>query len=139
MFGLRKDAFVLILNKKASADLEILLEEHLPRYGCCGGEFDEWTVSSGVDCVKAWSLYTTLNRLGSKKYINVEVVVPFASPFDLSVSFADNTSDVREFVRSEMIDRMLYEFLLNMIAEIHKKIAEIVARSEGERRVNLLF
>ena len=129
----------MILNKKASADLEILLEEHLPRYGCCGGEFDEWIVSSSVDCVKEWSLYTTLNRLGSKKYINVEVVVPFASPFDLSISFSDNTSDVREFVRSEMIDRMLYEFLLNMIAEIHKKIAEIVARSEGERRVNLLF
>lgn len=129
----------MILNKKASADLEILLEEHLPRYGCCGGEFDEWIVSSSVDCVKAWSLYTTRNRLGSKKYINVEVVIPFAAPFELSVSFSDNTLDVREFVRSEMIDRMLYEFLLNMIAEIHKKIAEIVAQSEGERRVNLMF
>ena len=129
----------MILSKKATADLEILLEEHLPLYGCCGGEFDEWIVSAGVDCVKAWSLYTTLNRIGNKKYINVEVVIPFASPFDLSVSFADNTSDVREFVRSEMIDRMVYEILLNMVAEIHKEIAEIVSRSYGERRVNFLL
>ena len=129
----------MILSKKATADLEILLEEHLPLYGCCGGEFDEWIVSAGVDCVKAWSLYTTLNRLGSKKYINVEVVVPFTSPFDLTVSFGDNTIDVREFVREEMIDRMVYEILLNMIAEIHKKIAEIVSRSYGERRVNFLL
>ena len=129
----------MILSKKATADLEILLEEYLPLYGCCGGEFDEWVVASSVDCVKAWSLYTTRNRIGNKKYINVEVVIPFVSPFDLSVSFSDNTLDVLEFVGREMIDRMLYEFLLNMIAEIHKKIAEIVARSDGERRVNLLF
>lgn len=121
----------MILDKKASADLEILLEEHLPLYGCCGGEFDEWIVSAGVGCVKAWSLYTTRNRLGNNKYINVEIVIPFASPFDLSVSFSDNTLDVQEFVREEMIDRMAYEILLNMIAEIHKKIAEIVSRSEG--------
>ena len=129
----------MILSKKASADLEILLEEQLPRCGCCGGEFDEWVVSSSMDCVKAWSLYTTRNRLGNNKYINVEVVIPFASPFDLSVSFADNTSDVREFVRSEMINRMVYEILLNMVAEIHKEIAEIVSRSYGERRVNFLL
>ena len=83
--------------------------------------------------------HTTRNRLGNNKYINVEVVIPFASPFDLTVSFQDNTIDVREFVQKEMIDRMLYEFLLNMIAEIHKKIAEIVSRFEGERRVNLMF
>lgn len=129
----------MVLSNRASADLEILLEEQLPRYGCCGGEFDEWTVSVGVDCVKAWSLYTTRNRLGNNKYINVEVVIPFASPFDLTVSFQDNTIDVREFVQKEMIDRMVYEIMLNMIAEIHRKIAEIVARSEGERRVNFLF
>lgn len=83
--------------------------------------------------------HTTRNRLGNNKYINVEVVIPFASPFDLTVSFQDNTIDVREFVQKETIDRMLYEFLLNMIAEIHKKIAEIVSRFEGERRVNLMF
>lgn len=129
----------MVLSNRASADLEILLEEHLPRYGCCGGEFDEWVVSSSVDCVKAWSLYMTRNRLGNNKYINVEVVIPFASPFDLTVSFQDNTIDVREFVQKEMIDRMVYEIMLNMIAEIHKKIAEIVSRFEGERRVNLLF
>lgn len=129
----------VILSKKASADLEILLEEQLPRCGCCGGEFDEWVVSSSVDCIKAWSLYTTRNRLGNNKYINVEVVIPFASPFDLTVSFQDNTIDVREFVQKEMIDRMVYEIMLNMIAEIHKKIAEIVSRFEGERRVNLMF
>ena len=138
MLGLERMLRV-VLSNRASADLEILLEEHLPRYGCCGGEFDEWVVSSSVDCVKAWSLYTTRNRLGNNKYINVEVVIPFASPFDLSVSFADNTSDVREFVRSEMIDRMVYEILLNMVAEIHKEIAEIVSRSYGERRVNFLL
>lgn len=129
----------MVLSNRASADLEILLEEHLPRYGCCGGEFDEWVVSSSVDCVKAWSLYTTRNRLGNNKYINVEVVIPFASPFDLTVSFGDNTIDVREFVQSEKIDLMMLDILRNMVAETHKEIAEIVLRSESERRVNLLF
>lgn len=129
----------MVLSNRASADLEILLEEHLPRYGCCGGEFDEWVVSSSVDCVKAWSLYTTRNRLGNNKYINVEVVIPFASPFELTVSFQDNTIDVREFVQSEKIDLMMLDILRNMVAETHKEIAEIVLRSESERRVNLLF
>ena len=129
----------MVLSNRASADLEILLEEHLPRYGCCGGEFDEWVVSSSVDCVKAWSLYTTRNRLGNNKYINVEVVIPFASPFDLTVSFGDNTIDVREFVQSEKIDLMMLDILRNMVAETHKEIAEIVLRSESERRGNLLF
>lgn len=129
----------MILSKKASVDLEILLEEQLPRCGCCGGEFDEWVVSSSVDCVKAWSLYTTRNRLGNNKYINVEVVIPFASPFELTVSFQDNTIDVREFVQSEKIDLMMLDILRNMVAETHKEIAEIVSRSESERRVNLLF
>ena len=129
----------MILSKKASADLEILLEEQLPRCGCCGGEFDEWVVSSSVDCIKAWSLYTTRNRLGNNKYINVEVVIPFASPFELTVSFQDNTIDVREFVQSEKIDLMMLDILQNMVAETHKEIAEIVLRSESERRVNLLF
>lgn len=129
----------MILSKKASVDLEILLEEQLPRCGCCGGEFDEWVVSSSVDCVKAWSLYTTRNRLGNNKYINVEVVIPFASPFELIVSFQDNTIDVREFVQSEKIDLMMLDILRNMVAETHKEIAEIVLRSESERRVNLLF
>lgn len=129
----------MILSKKASVDLEILLEEQLPRCGCCGGEFDEWVVSSSVDCVKAWSLYTTRNRLGNNKYINVEVVIPFASPFELTVSFQDNTIDVREFVQSEKIDLMMLDILRNMVAETHKEIAEIVLRSESERRVNLLF
>jgi len=129
----------VILSKKASVDLEILLEEQLPRCGCCGGEFDEWVVSSSVDCVKAWSLYTTRNRLGNNKYINVEVVIPFASPFELTVSFQDNTIDVREFVQSEKIDLMMLDILRNMVAETHKEIAEIVLRSESERRVNLLF
>lgn len=99
----------MVLSNRASADLEILLEEHLPRYGCCGGEFDEWVVSSSVDCVKAWSLYTTRNRLGNNKYINVEVVIPFASPFDLTVSFQDNTIDVRDAIA--MIDRFVNTFV----------------------------
>ena len=131
MLGLERMLSV-ILSKKASADLEILLEEQLPRCGCCGGEFDEWVVSSSVDCVKAWSLYTTRNRLGNNKYINVEVVIPFASPFDLTVSFQDNTIDVREFVQSEKIDLMMLDILRNMVAETHKEIAEIVLRSRSK-------
>lgn len=84
-------------------ELESVVKESLPT----GENYDSWTIRVKGSHVIANTLYTGNNKLGKKKFANIEIVFDVSSPSDVDINYDNNSIDIREWIEENKIDDVI--------------------------------